>query len=576
MKKLLTKFKNSKLASRLILIVFFFLIIPFLLFYLYSYMKVEEKTKHQIEQITMESNRQISMSIENLLDNTIKISTYFLSEHTVTDSIRLMQDESLSQYEYLQQYLQLNNTISSIATALLPQETIVTLASEEQLYYSTVPSGTIQISRLLAEVSSEYPEVQNAMPVFPYYHTGLLSYAPDSSYLSCIRALAPAADASPCFLIISLPTDTFQEFLTSDSGDFLLTDNQGHILYATSDTDPLFTSDEDYMLSGIDIASYGLHLTGAIHSDDIYADVHALRNQFMLYISLWTAFFLAVTLCLIYRQLRPLSTLKEHMLQIQNGDLDARIPSEDTYDEIGLLTQTFNSMLERLNQLIQEIQEKQKLESELRFEMLLAQINPHFLFNTLNSIKWMSIVAQTETITTTITSLGRLLEISMNKMNDIIPIKDELENIRSYIQIQQIRYAGQFTVQYQIEPELLYLSSPKLLLQPIVENAILHNVSSDRLLKILIQGTIENGNVVFHITDNGSGMSSEQIHDILTTSPREKNHVFRGISVFNVNERLRLLYGESYGVSFHSQVEHYTKATIIFPMQTDTGESKIC
>ena len=103
MKKLLTKFKNSKLASRLILIVLFFLIIPFLLFYLYSYMKVEEKTKHQIEQITMESNRQISMSIENLLDNTIKISTYFLSEHTVTDSIRLMQDESLSQYEYLQQ-----------------------------------------------------------------------------------------------------------------------------------------------------------------------------------------------------------------------------------------------------------------------------------------------------------------------------------------------------------------------------------------------------------------------------------------------------------------------------------------
>lgn len=164
----------------------------------------------------------------------------------------------------------------------------------------------------------------------------------------------------------------------------------------------------------------------------------------------------------------------------------------------------------------------------------------------------------------------------MNKMNDIIPIKDELENIRSYIQIQQIRYAGQFTVQYQIQPELLHLSSPKLLLQPIVENAILHNVSSDRLLKILIQGTIENGNVVFHITDNGSGMSSEQIHNILTTSPREKNHVFRGIGVFNVNERLRLLYGESYGVSFHSQVGHYTKATIIFPMQTDTGESKIC
>ncbi len=264
------------------------------------------------------------------------------------------------------------------------------------------------------------------------------------------------------------------------------------------------------------------------------------------------------------------------MLQIQNGDLDARISSEATYDEIGLLTQTFNSMLDRLNGLIQEIQKKQKLESELRFEMLLAQINPHFLFNTLNSIKWMSIVAQTETITTTITSLGRLLEISMNKMNDIISIKDELENIRSYIQIQQLRYAGQFTVQYQIAPELLSLSSPKLILQPIVENAILHNVSSGHLLKILIQGTIEDGNVVFHITDNGSGMSREQIHHILTTAPKERNHVFRGIGVFNVNERIRLLYGNTYGVSFDSQVGHYTKVTIIFPTQTNTGEPKIC
>lgn len=164
----------------------------------------------------------------------------------------------------------------------------------------------------------------------------------------------------------------------------------------------------------------------------------------------------------------------------------------------------------------------------------------------------------------------------MNKMNDIISIKDELENIRSYIQIQQIRYAGQFTVQYQIAPELLSLSSPKLILQPIVENAILHNVSADHLLKILIQATIENGNVVFHISDNGSGMSSAQIHDILTTSPREKNHVFRGIGVFNVNERIRLLYGEAYGVSFDSRVGHYTKATIIIPMQTNTGEPNIC
>ncbi len=166
MKKLLTKFKNSKLASRLILIILFFLIIPFLLFYLYSYIKIEDKTKQQIEQITMESNRQMSMSIENLLDNTVKISTYFLSERNVTDSISLMQDDSLSQYESLQQYLKLNNTISSITNSLLPQGTIITLASRERLYYTTVPSDTLLFSQFLAQVSSEFPEIDDAIPVF--------------------------------------------------------------------------------------------------------------------------------------------------------------------------------------------------------------------------------------------------------------------------------------------------------------------------------------------------------------------------------------------------------------------------
>ncbi len=576
MKKILTKFKNSKLASRLIFIILSFLIIPFLVFYFYSYLKIEDKTKQQIEQITLESNRQISMSIENLLDNVVKISTYFLSEQNVTNSIKLMQDESTPAYAYLQQYRQLNNTISSITNTLLPQETIITFASKDQLYYSSVPANNLHFSEFLAQVSQEFPEVENAMPVFPYYHSGFLSHAPNSSYLSCIRALEPAVSGKPaCFLIVSLPTDTFRNILIPANGDFLLTDHQEHVLYATSDTDPLFTSDMDYIISDIDIVPYGLHLINAIPGSDIYSEVHHLRNQFLLYISVWTVFFLAVTFCLIYHQLRPLTTLKQHMLLIRNGNLNARISSEATYDEIGLLTQTFNSMLDRLNQLIREIQEKQKLESELRFEMLLAQINPHFLFNTLNSIKWMSIVAQTETITNTITSLGRLLEISMNKMNDIISINDELENIRSYIQIQQIRYAGQFTVKYQIAPELLPLSTPKLILQPIVENAILHNVCSDRILKILIQGTLENGSVVLRITDNGSGMSSEKIQEILTTSSREKNLVFRGIGVHNVNERIHLLYGESYGISFESRIDHYTKVTIVLPIQNNTGVTNV-
>lgn len=577
MKKILLKFRNSKLTIRLIFIILLFLIFPFLAIYSYSYLKVEHKTKEQIQQITLESNRQLSVSIENLLDHVIKISTYFLSDPNVMKNIHVMQDEATSEYVYLQNYTQLNNTISGITNTLLPQETIITVATKDHLYYSSVAANILNFSKLLTQISDEFPNIENAMPVFPYYHTNFLSYDSESAYLSCIRALEPSRSGkSACFLIVSLPTDTFKNILRSANGDFLLMDQQGHILYATSKEDPLFESDMDYIISSIDVMTYGLHLHNAIPSKDIYSQVHQLRNQFLFYLFIWTGFFLIFTFYLVYKQLRPLTTLKQHMLLIQNGNLNAQIFSETTNDEIGLLTQTFNSMTDRLNQLMHEIQEKQKLESELRFEMLLAQINPHFLFNTLNSIKWMSIMAQTETITNTITSLGRLLEISMNKMNDIISVQDELENIRSYIQIQQIRYAGKFAVSYQIDPRLLPLSVPKLILQPIVENAILHNISTEYFLKILIQGNIENDHIVFHITDNGSGMNAEQIQEILMSPPRERKLVFRGIGVYNVNERIRLLYGESYGVSFCSKPDHYTKATITFPIKNNLGEDRTC
>ena len=151
---------------------------------------------------------------------------------------------------------------------------------------------------------------------------------------------------------------------------------------------------------------------------------------------------LLVTFSAIYAQLRPLLKLKEQMELVMSGNLNAEVATTNSRDEISSLSRTFNNMVNEISHLINEIQVTQKRESELRFEMLLAQINPHFLFNTLNSIKWMSVVSGTDHITTTITSLGRLLEISMNKVNDVLPLGEELENIRSYIQIQQVRYPG--------------------------------------------------------------------------------------------------------------------------------------
>lgn len=230
-------------------------------------------------------------------------------------------------------------------------------------------------------------------------------------------------------------------------------------------------------------------------------------------------------------------------------------------------------MIDNIHQLIKQKQEAQKRENELHFEMLLAQINPHFLFNTLNSIKWMSIVAHTDNITTTITSLGRLLEISMNKMNDRILIEDEIMNIKSYSQIQQLRYPGRFEINYSIDDSILKLYTLKLVLQPIVENSIIHNIENREFLTITISGQCINNTVILKVHDNGVGINKKSIENILSKNKEQKNNnVFRGIGVSNVHERIQLEYGADYGLHYESDEKSFTDAFITFPKITTLSD----
>lgn len=164
--------------------------------------------------------------------------------------------------------------------------------------------------------------------------------------------------------------------------------------------------------------------------------------------------------------------------------------------------------------------------------MLLAQINPHFLFNTLNSIKWMSVVAHTDNITNTITSLGRLLEISMNKVNDYLPLDEELTNIKSYIQIQRLRYPGRFEVNYSFDEKILSIYTLKLILQPIVENSIIHNIEHTDYLIIEITGELSNDNIIIHVKDNGIGIPDAKLKQILHKAENNSKEKYFQESVY--------------------------------------------
>lgn len=318
-------------------------------------------------------------------------------------------------------------------------------------------------------------------------------------------------------------------------------------------------------LNCMDIPETGWLLCYMIPHDIVFAEIHHLRQAVIAAFTFLLILISLISFLIIYQLLRPIRVLQKGMQEVENGAWDLPPLPCASHDEVGMITVGFNRLMDELRSLIAQIQESEKQKGELRFEMLLAQINPHFLFNVLNSIKWMATMIHADNITNTIRSLARLLEISMNRQSDILSIQDELLNLQSYLDIQSVRYGDIFTVKYDIDAELGQYETLKLVFQPVVENAVIHNILEVSDLCITIQGRLEDGDVVFMITDNGKGMDSQQIQQLLAGKQRNERSVFRGIGITNVQQRIQIKYGPQYGISLQSEPGRGTCVTIRFP-----------
>ena len=312
-----------------------------------------------------------------------------------------------------------------------------------------------------------------------------------------------------------------------------------------------------------------------VQQRNMLTQIYQLRGQISITILLIVLISIGITRMGIHKILHPLTELKGQMEAMERGELDQPVLEIDSHDEIGVLTNTFNNMVREINLLMDKNIQIQKEYSKLEFEVLLAQINPHFLFNTLNSIKWMAVIDHEDKIAETITSLGTLLTISMNKQAEFVPVSQELDNLKCYINIQKVRYGSAFEIDYDLDEDILDYKIMKLVFQPIVENAIMHNMGKVSELMIHVRGGLENGRLHIVISDNGCGIPPERLETILTTPEEARSAIFRGIGVSNVHKRIRLKYGEPYGLSITSEVGRGTEVSILLPVSPEKprGES---
>ena len=303
-------------------------------------------------------------------------------------------------------------------------------------------------------------------------------------------------------------------------------------------------------------------------------------TTFVLLIALFGSFLLIfVNMLISSRIANPIKALEKSVKNIENGDLDEeKITIGGSY-EVRHLGKTIRSMVCQTRKLMDDVVTEQESKRRSELDALQSQINPHFLYNTLDSIVWMIENEHYQGAVTMVTSLAKLFRISLGKGKNIVTVADEMEHVRNYLKIQNLRYKNKFQFEIDAEPEALGCATIKLIVQPLVENAIYHGLESmDSDGEILIKAYIVGDDLYVDVIDNGLGMPQEQADELLleeTVTVRGKGS---GIGLKNIKERIQLYFGEKYGLSLFSEPDEGMTARIHLPVrplvEPDSGKKE--
>ena len=262
---------------------------------------------------------------------------------------------------------------------------------------------------------------------------------------------------------------------------------------------------------------------------------------------------------------RPIRQLSEATDQVAKGDLSVRT-TVNAGSDVMLLSESLNTMIDKINQLLEQVKQEQIHLRDAELELLQAQINPHFLYNTLDTIVWLAEAGDQKKVVSMVGSLSKFFRTSLNQGKDIISIEEELQHVRSYLEIQQIRYQDILEYEIDVPQELGMYRIPKITIQPLVENALYHGIKNKRGLgTISITGEKAEDCFYLYVTDNGIGMGEkrlQQIKDRIGQNAPDENEIY---GLYNVNERIRLKFGQEYGISIKSVHMEGTQVSIRLP-----------
>lgn len=595
--KLKNNLLGTGLQTKLLLAVLPLAIIPLAVLGTFSYNKSAQVVQQQVCQTILESLSQVNYSLDYFVKDIEQLTMYIYSSRDIQDVLSKPADRPLAEKhrdkqrvgEVLDTFLGFKNWDISIY-----------LLGENGDRYFT---GDL--------LPGAYDDYNASWGLFRKMRLAGGNVVWDTHYsmkktddfgivLSSGRLLKRIDTNAPLgYLVVDMMenalADKYKKAHLQPGGQMLLLDRNGYIISSTPSKHKVGTKLEepfvDRVLAGgkgffeqagegtppvmvvYDTSEVtGFKLVNVLPVAALTRESSSIRNLTLLVIAVGAAVSCVLAYLLSVNITHPLRKLKSLMRTVETGNLDVAFPTKYK-DEVGQLGRSFNAMVQRIKQLIDEVYKKQLMLQEAEIRAIQAQFNPHFLYNALDSINWMARIHKLDHISRTVVSLGELLRFSIRKGQALIPVREDMQQIRNFLTIQQMRYGDKLEVHIELEEEVERLYTLKLMLQPIVENAITHGLEMKRGPgQLWITGKVLGERVRFEVRDDGVGIPKEKLERIASGQFVSADERKTGIGLENVKKRLQLYFGDRYVLRLSSQLQQGTTTTIEIPIIRTPGE----
>lgn len=336
----------------------------------------------------------------------------------------------------------------------------------------------------------------------------------------------------------------------------------------------------DAMISHTTVKGTGWKIIAYVPLRELFRDADALRWSIILLCAVTAVILSLFNLAIAMSFVNPINRLVKGMKMVQQDNRVVRL-DEDRADEIGFLIKTFNEMSKEINHLVTWVYREQITRKDAELKALQSQINPHFLFNTLESINWMARLNNVPEISQTVTDLSDLMEASIGRDDRLITVAEEFRYSDKYISLLKRRFEDKITFTAKIQEEAAEVKIPRLLIQPLVENAVFHGIEKLRGKgEISLDASLVQGNLVITVMDSGPGISKAELDELNKKLSMGNDEYFKtlasqerkSVGIENVNRRIKLFYGDSYGLKIESEQDRFTRVIVSLPVKREPAE----